>query len=47
MLIGPLAVGDSMARWPIAGFPLVLGIVFGAYALIMAWRIAVSRMSRS
>ena len=47
MLIGPLAVGDSLARWPIAGFPLVLGIVFGAYALIMAWRIAVSRMSPS
>jgi MFS family permease len=42
MLIGQLAVGDSLARWPIAGFPLVLGIVFGAYALIMAWRIAVS-----
>jgi MFS family permease len=43
MLIGPVAVGDSLARWPIAGFPLVLGIVFAAYALITAWRIAVSR----
>ena len=47
MLIGPLAVGDSLARWPIAGFPLVLGIVFGAYVLITAWRIAVSRKSKS
>lgn len=47
MLIGPLAVGDSLARWPISGFPLVLGVVFGAYALIMAWRIAVSRLSPS
>ena len=47
MLIGPLAVGDSLARWPIAGFPLVLGIVFAAYALIIAWRIAASRMSPS
>ena len=43
MLIGPLAVGDSLVRWPIAGFPLVLGIVFGAYVLVAAWRIAVSR----
>ena len=47
MLIGPLAVGDSLVRWPIAGFPLVLGIVFGAYVLITAWRIAVSRLSKS
>ena len=47
MLIGPLAVGDSLVRWPIAGFPLVLGAVFGAYVLITAWRIAVSRMSPS
>ena len=45
MLIGPLAVGDSLARWPIAGFPLVLGFVFAAYGLVMAWRIAVSRKS--
>ncbi len=45
MLIGPLAVGDSLARWPIAGFPLVLGIVFAAYVLITAWRIAVLRKS--
>ncbi len=42
MLIGPLAVGDSLARWPTAGFPLVLGVVFAAYTLITAWRIAVS-----
>ncbi|MDH3195201.1 MAG: MFS transporter [Hyphomicrobiales bacterium] len=47
MLIGPLIVGDSLARWPLAGFPLVLGIVFAAYALVTAWRIAVSRMSPS
>ena len=47
MLIGPLIVGDSLARWPLAGFPLVLGIVFAAYALVTAWRIAVSRISPS
>ncbi len=47
MLIGPLTVGDSLVRWPIGGFPLVLGIVFGAYVLLAAWRIAVSRNAPS
>ncbi len=46
-LIGPLAAGDALVRWPIGGFPLVLGIVFGAYVLVAAWRIAISRNAPS
>ena len=34
MLIGPGAVGESMTRQPVAGFPLVLGLAFFIYSLV-------------
>ncbi len=43
MLTGPIAVGDAMARAPVAGLPLVLGVVFAIYAIIVAARLALSR----
>jgi MFS family permease len=39
MLVGPASVGDAMTRAPIGGLPLVLGLVFAVYALIVALRI--------
>jgi MFS family permease len=39
-LTGPAMVGDAMARTPTAGLPLVLGFVFVAYSLIVAFRMA-------
>ena len=43
MLLGPLAVGDAMARAPAHGFPLVLGCLFAVYAVLIALRIRRSR----
>lgn len=40
MLIGPVVVGDAMARAPVGGLPLVLGLVFVAYSIIVAFRMA-------
>lgn len=40
MLTGPVVVGDAMARAPTGGLPLVLGSVFAAYSLIVAFRMA-------
>ena len=40
MLVGPLAIGDAMARAPSFGFPLVLSVIFAIYAAIVALRIA-------
>jgi MFS family permease len=36
MLVGPATIGDAMARAPVGGFPLVLGLVFAFYAVIAA-----------
>lgn len=38
MLVGPLAIGDAMARAPTFGFPLVLGVVFALYSVLVASR---------
>ena len=43
MLAGPLVIGDAMARAPAHGFPLVLAIVFAAYAVIVAVRMRRAR----
>lgn len=40
MLIGPVIVGDAMARAPVAGLPLVLGLTFAGYSIVVAARIA-------
>ena len=43
MLVGPLAIGDAMARAPIAGaYRSLLGVVFCAYTIIVALRIALT-----
>lgn len=39
-LTGPALVGDAMARAPVGGLPLVLGLVFVIYSLIVAFRMA-------
>jgi MFS family permease len=39
MLAGPAAVGDSMARNPLSGFPALLGAVFLIYSMVAAHRI--------
>ncbi|MGH6922535.1 MAG: MFS transporter [Propylenella sp.] len=39
MLVGPIAVGDAMARAPTFGFPLILGGAFAVYSLVVAVRI--------
>lgn len=39
MLVGPPIIGDAMARAPTAGLPLSLGIAFGLYAVLAAWRL--------
>jgi MFS family permease len=38
MLVGPTLLGDAVARAPMFGFPLVLGVAFALYALIVAYR---------
>ncbi|SEQ00153.1 Cyanate permease [Faunimonas pinastri] len=43
MLTGPFLVGDSMQRFPGIGFPLVLGIAFGLYSLLVLWRLVFRR----
>jgi hypothetical protein len=40
MLTGPVVVGDAMVRAPTAGLPLVLGVIFAVYALIVFLRMA-------
>jgi MFS family permease len=40
MLVGPLAVGDAMARAPLFGFPLVLGAAFAVYSAVVGFRMA-------
>jgi MFS family permease len=42
MLVGPITVGDAMARAPTFGLPLVLGGAFAVYSLVVAIRIASS-----
>ncbi|MGQ7792938.1 MFS transporter [Faunimonas sp. B44] len=43
MLVGPLLLGDAIARSPEAGFPLVLGTGFLVYAALVALRMRRSR----
>ncbi len=43
MLVGPIAIGDAMARAPVFGLPLVLGGAFALYSLIVGLRIALAR----
>jgi MFS family permease len=40
MLIGPVIVGDAMARAPVGGLPLVLGLTFAGYSIMVAARLA-------
>jgi MFS family permease len=40
MLIGPVIVGDAMARSPVGGLPLVLGLAFAGYSMVVAARLA-------
>jgi MFS family permease len=47
MLIGPVAVGDAMARAPTYGLPLVLGSAFAVYSLVVALRIAAIPFGRA
>ncbi|MYZ46676.1 MFS transporter [Propylenella binzhouense] len=39
MFVGPVIIGDGLARAPVAGFPLVLGTVFLLYAVLVAFRL--------
>jgi MFS family permease len=39
MLAGPLAIGDAMARAPLSGFPLIMGLAFTGYAVVVAIQI--------
>jgi MFS family permease len=39
MLVGPVVVGDAMARAPAFGFPLVLGSAFAIYSILVLVRI--------
>ena len=43
MLVGPLTIGDAMQRAPEFGFPLVLGLAFALYAMIVTVRILAER----
>jgi MFS family permease len=43
MLVGPAITGDAMARAPAFGFPLVLGVAFAIYVVVVAARIRRAR----
>jgi MFS family permease len=43
MLCGPPLLGDAMARAPLTGFPLVMGVVFAGYTIIVAARLSLRR----
>ncbi|WP_051630791.1 MFS transporter [Afifella pfennigii] len=43
MLVGPITVGDALGRWPLSGFPLVVGGAFALYAIIAAARLVRAR----
>lgn len=40
MLLGPVIVGDAMARAPVGGLPLVLGVTFMGYSIVVAASLA-------
>lgn len=43
MLVGPVALGETMGRLPLTGFPLVPGAVFAFYVAFAIGSIAASR----
>ena len=45
MLIGPALIGDATARAPLYGFPLVLGVAFTLYTIVVALRMRSRRDS--
>ncbi len=46
MLVGPLLIGDAMARAPLFGFPAVLGCVFALYCGLVAYRMLRGQQQR-